>query len=521
MVLAWAGLVAVGILTKPLIPLDETRYVAVAWEMWQRGDLLVPHLNGLAYSHKPPLLFWLIHALWSVTGPNALAARVIAPVAALVTLLLTVRLAGALWPRHTSMRDGGAGLVLIGTVYWAGYQSLTMFDILVALWTVVGISALVRAADGARGGFMVFGLAIGLGVLTKGPVILVYLLAPALSAPWWSPKPLGARWYPGILGALALGAALALMWALPAAAAGGPDYAEALLWRQSAGRVVDSFAHRRAWWWYLAITPVVLLPWSLWPAPWRGIGALLKRGAPDHGLRLLGAWLLPTLVVLSVISGKQPHYLIPLLPAAALLIARGLDAAPAAGRGERALLALALVALGVAWLSAPFVEPGRAWWLPVLAPGWALLPATAALAWWRSAPRTARELLPLGAAIGLAIALLGGLGIVRPVAPAYDPRPVAQRIANLQRAGSEVAHLGKYHGQYHFYGRLERPLTVVHPGQLRPRATAHPAAWPRVYPRVGGEAPAGAYQQRYRGRWVVLGPAAAMATLLESRTAGD
>ena len=27
-------------LARPVLPVDETRYLAVAWEMWQRGDLL-------------------------------------------------------------------------------------------------------------------------------------------------------------------------------------------------------------------------------------------------------------------------------------------------------------------------------------------------------------------------------------------------------------------------------------------------------------------------------------------------
>ena len=59
---SWPGLIAVwlvilltALLTRPLLPVDETRYASVAWEMWSRGDFLVPYLNGEPYSHKPPL----------------------------------------------------------------------------------------------------------------------------------------------------------------------------------------------------------------------------------------------------------------------------------------------------------------------------------------------------------------------------------------------------------------------------------------------------------------------------------
>ena len=46
-ILIWLFLVLVGLACRPLMPIDETRAVSVAWEMWQRGDFLVPHLNGL------------------------------------------------------------------------------------------------------------------------------------------------------------------------------------------------------------------------------------------------------------------------------------------------------------------------------------------------------------------------------------------------------------------------------------------------------------------------------------------
>ena len=49
------------ILLRPLMPVDETRYLAAAWEMHVGGSPWVPHLNGAIYGHKPPLLFWLIN----------------------------------------------------------------------------------------------------------------------------------------------------------------------------------------------------------------------------------------------------------------------------------------------------------------------------------------------------------------------------------------------------------------------------------------------------------------------------
>jgi 4-amino-4-deoxy-L-arabinose transferase-like glycosyltransferase len=49
----------VAFAARPLWPIGEIRYAAVGWEMWTRGDFLVPYLYGEPYSHKAPLLFAL------------------------------------------------------------------------------------------------------------------------------------------------------------------------------------------------------------------------------------------------------------------------------------------------------------------------------------------------------------------------------------------------------------------------------------------------------------------------------
>src|SRR5689334_12374659 len=76
----------------PPLPIDETRYLAVAWEMHTSGDFLVPHLNGELYSQKPPLLFWLINAGWLVTGVHAWTARAMTLLCSIASLFLLASL---------------------------------------------------------------------------------------------------------------------------------------------------------------------------------------------------------------------------------------------------------------------------------------------------------------------------------------------------------------------------------------------------------------------------------------------
>ena len=175
--LVWLTLLAVvAFISRPALPLDETRYLAVAWEMGQRGDFLVPFKNGEAYSHKPPRLFWLIHAGWLVTGVNEWWPRFIMPLLALASTWMTWRLARRLWPEALQTARL-APLVLLSSFLWLLYSQALMFDVLIAACALIGLNALVEAAlTGQRRWWALYGLSVGLGVLAKGPAILVHLL---------------------------------------------------------------------------------------------------------------------------------------------------------------------------------------------------------------------------------------------------------------------------------------------------------------------------------------------------------
>ena len=523
---AWAGLMTVALLTRPLLPIDETRYLSVAWEMWTRGEPLVPHLNGAPYSHKPPLLFWLIEAGWLVFGVSETWARLVAPAFGLGCVLATQRLFRALWPESPT-RALLAPWILLGSLFWTVFGTVTMFDQLVAAMSLAAVAGLLLAARGQSAvGWTVYGLALGLGVLAKGPVILVFTLPPALLAPWWAaPAPRWGRWTGGLAAGLALGAAVALSWAVPAAAAGGDAYAAAILWGQTAGRMADSFAHSRAVWWYAAVLPLLLLPWVAWPRVWRGLAGVWR--APDPGLRLCVAWAVPALLVLSLISGKQPHYLIPLFPVFALVVAATLPMSSATTRdlllpgAVLAAVGLTLVGL-VLWIA---IDPGTA--LAALdLPGWgrnvsaafgavvAVAGAVAAAVRWRS-PFVRVAVL---AAQSLVVVTAVHVFAVRPVAFAYDLAPIANHLRETVRESRAVAVADEYHGQFHFLGRIREPFRVIPTeaaavwAQMRVRARVVlvtedvPPSW------TGYE-----FMQPYRGRVLTVWSGDSLSAYLSAR----
>ncbi len=91
-------LTSVAILSRPLTPIDETRYLAVAWEMWEKNEYLVMHKNGAPYSDKPPLLFWLYNLGWVLTGVNEWWPRLVSPLFSFGSLWLTLKISRRLWP---------------------------------------------------------------------------------------------------------------------------------------------------------------------------------------------------------------------------------------------------------------------------------------------------------------------------------------------------------------------------------------------------------------------------------------
>lgn len=456
---AFALVAAFGVAARPLLPIDETRYLAVAWEMRLRGDWIVPHLNGAPYAHKPPLLFWLMNLVWDVAGITETAARLVGPAFGVAMIWMTSRLARRLWPEDPEI-GGRSAMVLAGLAGFTVFAGLTMFDTLLGTAVLGGVLALAGAGQGvgygvgygARRGWAGLGLALAAGALAKGPVILIHLLPIAVATPLW----LGIRPRAMLRGlglALALGGAVVALWLVPAILLGGAGYRAAVLWTQSAGRMSDSFAHARPWWFFLALLPALLWPYA-WSLPlWRRLARLAPRHEP--GLRLALVWGGGALVVFSLVSGKQAHYLVPTLPAAALVIARAMQDAPVSARAAAlplALLGLACLAAGFGATPAglaPLLEPRPVF--GALGVGWLGL----ALAAWRLRG-TGLTWAGLGMALlANLVFLLGAAGTV------YDPAPIATLIAPSDAAG--IAVLDDYNGEFTFAGRLRHDVATLSP----------------------------------------------------------
>ncbi|UCG97498.1 MAG: glycosyltransferase family 39 protein [Burkholderiales bacterium] len=469
------ALTAAVIALRPLTPVDETRYASVAWEMWRSGDWLQLRLNGELYGDKPPLLFWLINAGWTIFGVSDWWPRVLTASFAAGALGLTWRLARRLAPSRPEVAPIAVFITGSG-LYWTLFTGALMFDAMLSFFVLLGVLGVARAATGGRwANWIGVGVAIGLGILTKGPVALLHVLPLALLAPWWTAamaRPAGVspgwgRWYGGVAIAVLLGAAIALAWAVPAALASGAAFGREIFWNQSVDRMATTTHHLKAAWFYLAALPVLLFPWLFVPSVWKGLAGL-GRAPAALVTRFALAWAVPVLLAFSAFKGKQAQYLLPETACFALLAGAALATLNRARASsltvDRLVVAGVLFALSVVIAIlmyqprfAHVIQAGErsAIVLTIVVIGAIVL----MLALVRVSSQLASTAL-LGTASVLA--LLGSYaGIGRALFDSYDVRPVAQYLAQVQAAGRPIANVCKYHGQFQFVGRLQEPLHVI------------------------------------------------------------
>jgi 4-amino-4-deoxy-L-arabinose transferase-like glycosyltransferase len=485
------------------MPLDETRYLSVAWEMWWTRDFALPALNGAPYTHKPPVLFWLMHAGWALFGVNSWFPRSIPLLAALAAVWLTRRLAGSLYPERQARVPDAAAWLLAGTVAWTAYVTIMLFDLLLTVCVMGAIVALERAERAPPSGWCLYAASIAAGLLTKGPAALVFMLPPALLAPWWS---VGAdrhrlRWYGGLGASLLGGVALAGLWVYGAFAEAGIDFLRSILWEQSANRIVNSFAHPRPWWFFLLTFPLLLLPWFVWPTAWRAVRA---PGNPRAD-RLVAATVLPAFVFFSLTSGKQPHYLLPLIPLVALWLAPRVTN-PSVPLARTVGVSICFFLLGLAGASSYLwhePEPVR------IVVG--LTTMACALLFLRSAADRHAAIRRIALATATTMGLVT-FAFYATMAGSYRLDGAARIVRILEDEGTPYAWIGPYAGQFNYLARLQRPVVELawqRKDEMLSWIAAHPDGQLIAFSSGGRDIHIGPelYRQRYRSGWLVIVPA--------------
>jgi len=386
--LAVAAFYLYGLGAVPLVGPDEPRYAQVAREMLARHDLITPTLGGLPWFEKPPLLYWMMMASYRVFGVNEFSARLAPAICGLLTAVFVYWIAS----RGTSptVREGSevahgsrndldrySALVFLSSLGVIAFARAASFDIVLTM-TVTGAFACFFAwqvryrtrsgSDGIKANppparitllLPACYFFIGLSLLAKGLIGVVIpfgvIACYFLLRREWPPRK--------VVASLSWGAPLALavaaVWYGPMIALHGWSFIDQFIIQHHFARfATNKYHHPAPFYFYLPVLAGLALPWTAelvaafvsarrWN--WRG-------DAPLDRFRVFAlAWIIVPVVFFSFSGSKLTAYILPVMPAVALLSGERLECYLRAGRGDKVtrltgalLIALALVG---AWYS--------------------------------------------------------------------------------------------------------------------------------------------------------------------------
>ena len=321
---------------------DEGFYAEAAREMVEGGDWLTPHFNDEERWQKPVLYYWLTAATYLVSGPTEWAARWWSALSGLGLVLLTWAAA-----RRMLARDDAAWLAgaIVATCY--GYFTMARFA-LPDLPLTFFITLTIWAGFDRR--WVLAGAATGLGFLMKGPIALVVpglVLAPV----WWRERTAAPVRLRDLSTAALVAAVIALPWYGAMTLEHGVPYLQSFFVGDNLERfATDRFNEPRGLWFYLPILVGGMFPWSIYlvTLPWRSAFSVVRRQRRLTGAeeRLL-AWAVLPLLFFSISVGKQPRYILSVLPPLAILLARSIaDRMQAVDRRTRTAI------VGATWATA-------------------------------------------------------------------------------------------------------------------------------------------------------------------------
>jgi len=310
-----------------LIGADEPRYAQVAREMLDRHDWITPTLGGKPWLEKPPLYYWQAMLAYWVLGVSDVAARVPSAVDATV-LVVVVYL---FFRRFRPGVEVDAALITASCAGTIGYARAASMDMpLAATFSIAMLAWWAWRESGSRTYLAAFYFFTALGMLTKGPVapcLAVLIIVLFAAAARERRLILRTVWFPGVL----LFCGVALPWYVAVQLHNPQFFREFILEHNLARFSTNLYHHPEPFWYYLPVTLLALVPWvvfvaaafvervRVWWAEWKATST-----EPDLELQFgvfACSWLVAPAAFFSISQSKLPGYIIPAVPAGAILLA--------------------------------------------------------------------------------------------------------------------------------------------------------------------------------------------------------
>lgn len=464
----WTVFVAVYVVGLGFLPLflpDETRYAEIPREMLMGHHWIAPQFNGLNYFEKPAIGYWIHGASLAVFGENAFAIRLPSAMAVLISAWIVIAFLKRVG--YADVRYQGA-TVFITFLIVASLGRLALLDSLFSM-AICGclcayyVGLLEPVGRRQQILFVVAGACAGLAFAVKG--VLGYVLPTIVLGPFliWQldlkKSLMTIHWV--LLGALVV----PLPWCV-AVFREAPDFWRYFIWVEHVQRFIDApqSQHPEPWWHYFPMLALGLLPWLFFS--FRGVRFVMH--AWDRRLvRFAGCWILGPLIFFTLSSGKLVTYLLPILPAFAVILSAAFQSENPpmmrlprwSTRGLAGAVFLSGIVIAMIGPVGPY-SPHETYKVGLLAV--ILIVQGALLAWDRTARST---FYPLS--LGFAV-FLGAVPFLLPQSMVHKkaPRQFFNRVAPQIDRSSNVFVEGKLVGSAAWYLRRSDLSVVGEAGEL-------------------------------------------------------
>ncbi len=310
---------------------DEPRYARTAVEMVESGNYLVPTFNERVWADKPVLLYWLMSVPIRVLGPTELACRFFGAVGSAISCLLTFFIG----KRLLSVRAGLWGMVILATtLMMSGIGTAATPDAVMLPFVVGAMAVFVEmTVTGVRKYHIILmGLALGLGMLAKGPIGL--LPVPAIAFTLWLKRRTGEDvrgYFWPVMAALMSGVLIFAAWAIPVNSATGGEFMRTFIGRHILTRAIKPMEHHGGNFllylpYYLPVVIAGFFPWVLHLPGACSVVLGGRAGRKDCRSVLIG-WIVPTFIIMTLAVTKLPHYILFIWPGLALAVGGTIAAA--------------------------------------------------------------------------------------------------------------------------------------------------------------------------------------------------
>jgi 4-amino-4-deoxy-L-arabinose transferase-like glycosyltransferase len=388
----WSGAVAVLTLAAILFCArlglralwsSEFRWAEVAREMILTRNYFWPTINGSVYYDKPLGSYWMVVAsTWVTGGMNEAAARLPCAIAGIIAVLLLILLVQRLYDLATAAMAAGILATSFSFVFFSRHASA---DVETIAGELAALLLFLRNEDKARGWWVVgLWLIMAVTSLMKGllgfALPLVVIGAYSCLADGWAELgrhtlrgPLAARlrwlvernrWFFNWRTLIAVAIAGVVYYApfSLSRAATGSSKGLHMVYRENVERYFEPFDHRGPVYLYTYVIFALMAPWSVFlPAALVQAHHRRRTGADhSHSDRFVLVYFWATLAFFTLSGSRRSYYLLPILPTAAMLVARLLrEPSDNATRWAQRLLNAGyyLIALGVAVSVLAFFPP--------------------------------------------------------------------------------------------------------------------------------------------------------------------